>query len=124
MPDFHQIKPEDRLLRWLHPGQFNWVENRPTSAAFRDEEMSVDLLSMTTVSESYERAKKIGKNAVASLSCQDIFEIGLEIKYNPIEGNDAHTLVLGKKTKSISKQLASKSQIEVYPLDNNQISDI
>ncbi len=119
MPDSHQIKPEDRLLRWLHPGQFNWVENRPTSAAFKDEEMSVDILSMTTVAESYERAKKIGKNAVASLGCQDVLDLGLEIKYNPIEGNDAHTLILGNKTKSIARKLASKCQIEVHPPENN-----
>jgi hypothetical protein len=115
MSDSYQTKPEDRLLRWLHPGQFNWEENRPTSAAFKDREMSVDILSMTTVSESYERATKLGKNAVASFSYQQAVELGLEVKHDPIEGNDAHALVLGKKTNSIAKKLASMCQVEVYP---------
>ena len=118
MSDSHQTKPEDRLLRWLHPGQFNWEENRPTSAAFKDPEMSVDILSMTTVSESYERARKLGKNAVASFSYQQAIELGLEVKHDPIEGNDAHALVLGKKTNSISKKLARSCQVEVYPPEN------
>lgn len=44
MTEVYQVKPDDKLLRWLHPGQFNWEENRPTSAAFKDENMSVDIL--------------------------------------------------------------------------------
>lgn len=120
MLDSHQTKPEeDRLLRWLHPGQFNWEEKRPTSAAFKDEEMSVDILSMTTVDESYERAKKIGKHAVVSLGFQQVLDLGLEVKHDPIEGNDAHALILGKKTKSIAKKLASSCQVEVYPPEQN-----
>jgi hypothetical protein len=40
-----ELKPDDRFLRWLHPGQFDWNENRATSAAFKDPQMSVDILS-------------------------------------------------------------------------------
>jgi hypothetical protein len=119
MSDSHQINSDDRLLRWLHPGQFNWPEKRPTSAAFRDEEMSVDILSMTTVDESYQRAKKIGKNAVVSLGYQEVVELELEVKHNPIAGNNAHALIVGKKTKSVSRKLANMCQVEIYPPESN-----
>ncbi|WP_392532581.1 hypothetical protein [Nostoc sp. C117] len=115
MAEPYQVKPSDKLLRWLHPGQIHPEENRPTSAAFRDFEMSVDILSLTTIEESYNRAKKIGKNAVVSIKAQLIIEKGLEICHEPVEGNDAHAVVLGKKTNSIAKFLANNCEIEIYP---------
>lgn len=117
MDEIYQVKPDDKLLRWLHPGQFNWEENRPTSAAFSDEQMSVDILSLTNLEESYQRAKKIGKNAVASIKAQDAIDLGLEVRHDPIEGNSAHAIVIGKKSKSIKKTLAKKAEIEIHPPD-------
>ncbi len=115
MAELYQVKPSDKLLRWLHPGQFNWEENRPTSAAFKDPEMSVDILCLTTIEESYIRAKKIGKNAVVSIQAQWIIEKGLEVCHEPIEGNYAHALILGKKSNSIAKFLANNCEVEIYP---------
>lgn len=115
MAEPYQVKPSDKLLRWLHPGQFNWEENRPTSAAFKDDEMSIDILCLTTIEESYHRAKKIGKNAVVSISASLIMEKELLICHSPVEGNYAHGLVLGKKTKSIAKFLANNCEVEIYP---------
>ena len=83
MDQIYQVKPSDKLLRWLHPGQFNWAENRATSAAFRDDDMSVDILCLTTIEESYSRAEKIGKNAVVSLKAQLALDKGLEICHRP-----------------------------------------
>lgn len=54
----YQVQPVDKLFRWLHPGQFKWDEMRPTSAAFRDRYMSVDIAELTSLHTSYERAKK------------------------------------------------------------------
>jgi hypothetical protein len=115
-----ELKPDDRFLRWLHPGQFDWNENRATSAAFKDPQMSVDILSMTTVDESYQRAEKQGKNAVVSFSYQQVKDLELEIKHDPIDGNEAHALVLGNKTKSIARKLANACKVEVYPTENKQ----
>jgi len=115
MAEVYQVKPDDKLLRWLHPGQFNWEENRPISAAFRDERMSVEILSLTTIEDSYKRGKKQGKNAVVSIKAQLVLEKGLEVCHDPIEDNYAHALVLGKKTKSISRFLAENSEVEIYP---------
>ena len=117
MAEDYQVKPSGKLLRWLHPGQFNWEENRATSAAFKDEQMSVDILCLTTTEESYNRAKKIGKNAVVSIKAQLAMEKGLEICHAPREDNYAHGLVIGKKTKSIAKFLAENSKVEIYPPD-------
>jgi len=115
MAEPYQVKPFDKLLRWLHPGQFNWEENRPTSAAFKDPEMSVDILKLTTIEESYIRAQKIGKNAVVSIEARLIFEKGLEIYHQPVECNYAHAVVLCTKSKSIAKFLANNCEIEIYP---------
>jgi tRNA(Leu) C34 or U34 (ribose-2'-O)-methylase TrmL len=120
MSDSLEIQPDDRLLRWLHPGQFDWEENRATSAAFKDPQMSVDILSMTTVDESYQRAQKQGKNAVVSFTYQQVKDLELEVKHDPVDGNNAHALVLGNKTKSIAKKLAQACKVEIYPPENNQ----
>jgi len=84
MVELYQVNSSDKLLRWLHPGQFDWDENRPTSAAFKDDEMSVDILCLTTIEESYDRAKKIGKNALVSIHAQLVIEKGLEVKYDRV----------------------------------------
>jgi hypothetical protein len=115
-----ELKPDDRLLRWLHPGQFDWNENRATSAAFKDPQMSVDILSMTTIDESYQRAEKQGKNAVVSLSYQQVKDLGLEVKHDPIDGNNAHAVVIGEKKKSMARKLANACTVEIYPPENNQ----
>jgi hypothetical protein len=114
----HQVNSSDKLLRWLHPGQFDWDEKRPTSAAFKDDEMSVDILCLTTIEESYNRAKKIGKNAVVSIPAELVIEKGLEVKHDPVDGNDAHAVILGKKTKSIAKFLATNCEVEIYPSED------
>ncbi|MEH1862081.1 MAG: hypothetical protein V7L21_29675 [Nostoc sp.] len=77
--------------------------------------MSVDILSLTTIEESYTKAKKIGKNAVVSIKAQLVIEKGLEVCHEPVEGNHAHAVVLGKKTNSIAKFLANNCEIEIYP---------
>jgi hypothetical protein len=83
MESQHQVDSSDELLRWLHPGQFNWQENRPTSAAFKDAYMSVDVALLTTVEESYSRAQKIGKNAVVSFKASTAFEADQKVVHCP-----------------------------------------
>lgn len=127
----HQVQKEDKLFRWLHPGQFKWDENRPTSAAFQDPYMSVDIACLTSLEESYDRAKKNNKDAVASIVAQQAFEKNQKVHHCPSqvckysgsnvcmtdEGcpayrsdelsnnldcvNDAHGCVVGEKKKSI-----------------------
>ena len=82
---YHHVKPSDRLFRWLHPGQFKWDEKRPTSAAFQDPYMSVDIACLTTLEESYKRAQKIEKNAVASILAQRAFEKNQQVHHCPTQ---------------------------------------
>jgi len=77
------IEPQDKLLRWLHPSQFKWDEERPISAAFKDDYMSVDVAKLTTVQESYDRGKKYGKNAVVSLKAEIVQQRQQKIHYCP-----------------------------------------
>jgi hypothetical protein len=67
MVEKYTIEDSDKLYRWLHPSQFKWDEGRPTSAAFKDPYMSVDLACLTSLEDSYSRARKNNKNAVASI---------------------------------------------------------
>jgi hypothetical protein len=115
MNESYEVQPSDILLRWLHPGQFKWDESRATSAAFKDDEMSVDILSLTTIKESYIRAQKRDKNAVVSLKAQLVLDKGLTVIHSPVEGNYAHAIVFGKKTGSIIKFLTKNSIVEIYP---------
>lgn len=85
MIDRSLIEASDKLYRWLHPGQFKWDEMRPTSAAFKDQYMSVDIQRLTTLEESYERAQKIGKNAVASISGEQAFQKGQKVTHCPTQ---------------------------------------
>jgi hypothetical protein len=79
----HQFNSSDKLFRWLHPGQFNWEEMRPTSAAFTDPYMSVDIDSLTTLEESYHRAQQAGKTAVVALTVEMVIEKDLRVCHCP-----------------------------------------
>lgn len=61
MSEKEKIDKEEKLLRWLHPSQFNWQEERPYSAAFTNDYMSVDLSSLTTVEEDRSKSSKLWK---------------------------------------------------------------
>lgn len=141
----YQVQPVDKLFRWLHPGQFKWDEMRPTSAAFRDRYMSVDIAELTSLHTSYERAKKARKDAVASFKAQLAFELKQKIYHCPTQiceatnesvcmvdvecraykddasvqeltcTNAAHGCVVGNKTNSVIKSFAKTCDVEILP---------
>lgn len=147
----YQVQSSDHLYRWLHPGQFNWDERRPTSAAFRDEYMSVDVACLTTLAESYERGRKAKKDAVASFAAQVAFEKEQKVYHCPTQvcassnesvcvtdekcrayksdglsrklncTNTAHGCVVGNKTKSIAKFFSKASKVEIFPSEQNSL---
>lgn len=77
------VPSDEKLYRWLHPSQFKWDEKRPTSAAFKDPYMSVDRSSLTTLSESYERAKTYKKTAVVAILAEIAYKKELEVSCCP-----------------------------------------
>jgi hypothetical protein len=145
MSQNYQVQSLDKLYRWLHPAQFKWDEKRPTSAAFKDPYMSVDIACLTTLEESYSRAEKIQKNAVASIAAQQAFDKNQQVYSCPKQVcqstdeavcvtdnncaayqqdglsrtlvcvNPAHGCVVGKKTESIAKFFAKHCEVEIYP---------
>ena len=145
MTQIHQVQPSDKLFRWLHPSQFDWKEKRPTSAAFQDPYMSVDLARLTTLEESYERGKLMNKNAVASIAAGQAFEKAQKVHHCPTqvcevagdlvcvtdEGcrayqadglsrklictNPAHGCVVGDKPKPVARFFAKNAEVEIYP---------
>lgn len=145
MIKIHQVQKEDKLFRWLHPGQFKWDEKRPTSAAFQDPYMSVDIACLTSLQESYERAKKNNKDAIASIVAQQAFDKNQKVHHCPSQVckdsgsnicmtdencpvyqndgspnnlvyiNDAHGCVVGDKKRSIAKFFAKECKVERYP---------
>lgn len=109
------LADEAGLLRRIHPDQV--VPNsdgsyRPSSAAFKDPEMSVDAEPVLQSSgldwhfslEGYERYSLVRFEAGAAR------ERGLEVVAKPSPENIAHTEVLGKKTSSISNHLKDSSK--------------
>lgn len=145
MTQTYQVQQPDKLLRWLHPGQFKWDEMRPTSAAFQDPYMSIDIACLTSLQESYGRAQKIGKNAVASILAKQAFEKSQKVHHCPTEicessgdnicitdpgcpayqsdgmsssrlcVNSAHGCVVGEKKKSVARSFAKECEVEIYP---------
>ena len=111
-----KFEPDDDLYRGIRPEWWSHTDNRPTSQAFRDYELSVDWCKYSTSHESFERYKRLfglSSAALVSISVKDVKDIGQEIKYDPCkvksENNIAHTLVIGKKTHRISHTLAIKA---------------
>ncbi|GBO53569.1 hypothetical protein APA_1476 [Pseudanabaena sp. lw0831] len=145
MSDNYQVKPVDKLFRWVHPGQFHPTEMRPTSAIFRGEYMSVDIAQLTNLEASYERAKKLQKNAVVSFTAELAFDLQQRVTHCPTQlcestnetvcfvdtgcsayqinnnacvlicTNDAHGCVIGDKTKAVSKAFAKNCGVEIFP---------
>jgi hypothetical protein len=145
MTEIHQVQSSDKLFRWLHPGQFDWSEMHPTSAAFKDFYMSVDLACLTTLEKSYERGKSIKKNAVASITAEQAIDKAQRVHHCPTQicetsgepvcvtdaecsaykadrlskelrcTNPAHGCVIGDKSKSVARFFAKNATVEIYP---------
>ena len=141
----YQVQPADKLFRWVHPGQFHPTEMRPTSAIFRGEYMSVDIAQLTNLEASYERAKKLQKNAVVSFTAQLAFDLEQRMTHCPTQlckatnetvcfvdagcrayqvnentgglvcTNVAHGCVIGDKTKAVSKNFSKNCDVEIFP---------
>lgn len=107
--------------------------------------MSVDIAPLTSVEESYERARQSNKDAVASLKAGDIMSHAQEVEHCPTQVcgtmetlvcniredcqiyqdstdpnslrcvNPAHGCVIGKKTKAIARAIAKSCKVEIYP---------
>ncbi len=121
MPEF---KPEHGLYRRIHPDFWSKKDGRPTSAAFQDPNLSVDWSILSTPKESFDRAKdkRIG---IASVTVENALDLGQDVVHDPLHENgilnEAHTLIVGDKPRSIARQFA---KLAVMVISINSLSDL
>lgn len=120
------FEPDDDLYRGICPEWWSDTDDRPTSAAFRDYELSVDWCKYSSPIESLERFKRLfclSNVALASIRIQDAENLKQRIIYDPCkikgEYNSAHTLVKGKKTKSIARKFAREYAKVIFRLEKS-----
>jgi hypothetical protein len=101
------ISDEDLLYRRVHPNHLK-KDGSVSTAAFKDPELSVDLASLTTPTESLRRAKS-DHYGLAKLVVREVRAISVPqiVIHWPEILNYSHSLVNGRKPHSAAKQLAN-----------------
>jgi len=107
------IEDGDHLYRRIHPLQVK--DGRPTSAAFKDPELSVDLARLTTLQQSLAAYPTYG---LASITAGHARSLEQEVFHDPLESNPAHALVKGTKPPRTARGLArSATWVQLPPGD-------
>ena len=97
----------EELWRRIHKNEY--VNGRITTAAFRHCELSVDIARMRVHKHLTLNDGNPGVG-VASFSSDVAYANGLDVRRDPIEDNEAHALVIGKKPRRIQEALRDASQ--------------
>jgi hypothetical protein len=99
------IPDEDSLYRRIHPEQLK-PDGEISSAAFKGDETSVDWAKYATPKKTLQG---FSHYHLASILAGIPRQRGQAVKHNPTEENHAHSLIIGHKTKSISRFLSRNS---------------
>lgn len=110
MDAVEEIADADELYRRIHPSQVK--DGMPTSAAFKDVELSVDLARLTTLERSLTGYPSHG---LASITAGHARSLKQTVFHDPLEANPAHAIVKGHKTLSIARSLARSAKWEAPP---------
>ena len=105
------ILDEDKLYRRIHPEQYDRRSNRLSSAAFKDYEMSVDWSRYCKKAKDALKGRHEGYY-VASVQAKIPRQIGQKVYHSPSRKNIAHSMIEGKKTRLVSKQLRQSFELE------------
>ncbi len=105
-----EIPDAEKLLRRLHPVQID-DSGRPTSAAFKDPELSVDRASIRTAEESLGEYLQRGYG-IASITAGFARGQRQEVLPDPTLLNPAHAVVRGDKPRSVARAFAQAAVIE------------
>lgn len=108
--EVQEIADVDALYRRIHPLQVK--DGMPTSAAFKDAELSVDLARLTTLERSLTGYLSHGLASIAAGYARSLEQTVL---HDPRETNPAHALVKGNKTPRIARSLARSAKWEALP---------
>lgn len=91
------INPLENLFRAFIAIWWNSESNTLSSAAFKDSTgVSVDRQSIRTIEESAItlRKRKASYSGVVYISCEEVKNAGGIAKYDAVEGNEYHSLIL------------------------------
>lgn len=105
-----EIADSDDLYRRIHPSQVK--DGRPSSAAFKDAEMSVDVARLTTPKQTLTGYPSHG---LASIMAGHARALGQDVFHDPLELNPAHAIVKGNKPLGIARSLAQSAKWEAPP---------
>jgi hypothetical protein len=107
--DIPPIRDDEPLIRHVHPDQWNDQENRPTSAAFADAELSVDREEMRDVNTSCRLRPEWG---FTRFPVHAATGLGFDVRPDPLgcdtlpldttpslDYNPGHAVVLGGKNR-------------------------
>ena len=121
--DDETIRSDERLLRRIHPTQVIPDENlgrrRPTSAAFHDFELSVEIASSLEARSLPLTHSLAGHPGffLASITAKIARDHAQLVCRDPIPGNASHALIVGKKSHRIQKSLAVAAEWIAFPPD-------
>ena len=101
------IPDEHQLYRRIHPQHLKKT-GEISSATFIGEKVSVDWEKYTTLNETL---RGWPDNQLASILAGIPRQKDQEVKHDPVKGNQAHSLIIGHKTKSIRRFLARNSKL-------------
>jgi hypothetical protein len=95
-----------RRVRFAHPSYVR-PDQTVTSFAFKprkgEQGLSVDILRLTTFQKSIIDSAEY---RLYALSAANVRQVGLDCLHDPLEGNSAHALIVGKFTHAATKSLA------------------
>lgn len=106
------VAAAEELRRAVRPGDLDPDTLKPTSAAFKSTDLSVDVGSLATLDESRVRWPT---RYWAITICQWFIDIGHQPTHKPLPENIAHAEVPGKLNKR-AKEIANRVQIVHPPL--------
>lgn len=98
------IPDEDLLYRRIPPQHYVKEEDRVSSAAFRDPNLSVDWSRHITPEQS---VKGFPNNHLAALIAKIPRALGQEVYHTPSLRNYAHSSIVGQKSTSVARKLAN-----------------
>jgi len=107
-----QLPDAETLRRRVFPGHLK-EDNSISSAAFTDDEMSVDRAKLRSVDESLSEHPGYG---LAEFEAGFARGLGQSVEADPKVLNLAHALVRGKKSRSVRRLFAQQSRWARMPL--------
>lgn len=112
-----EIQDNETLYRAIHPSFWNYEEDRPTSALFKDRKgVSVDRDGNRDESQALNFLLNSRKNfGAGNLNAGQTRNIGTYLKPDKIPENDFHTLILESESKIL---LSSKKAKELSRMIN------